>query len=257
MKLQGGIQNGYCKAAAAEKVHPESLERILNGLRLLVVPDQKEGAHGCDLPEEIHPAHIVAEKQSEHRTKEYEEHRKEPVGALRVVTMMLMIVLDVSNGIDADQTADDADHKTHDHGQIINMKMSRSLRHSSGQIQPDDRKRTCNGQKHCINLLISNGIENDHSHQNEFAGHDQHIRRLCLRQKGIVFLPSENAYRQVNDRCHDRKSGTLHQILAQLIHLLAAAHCKKHQCNRKREKDQKLNNPHNIPSCYSADFESK
>ena len=59
MKLQGGIENCYSKAAAAEKVHPECLERILNGLRLLVVPDQKEGAHRCNLPEEIHPDKVI------------------------------------------------------------------------------------------------------------------------------------------------------------------------------------------------------
>ena len=157
-----------------------------------------------------------------------------------------MIILNVSNGIDADQASYNPDDQTHDNCQIIHVKMGSPFRHFSGQIQRQHRNGTRPGQKCRIDLPIAKCIVGYDSHQYNLTGHNQTIRRVRMRKELIVLSSAQHKNRKVNHGRHDGQCRSLDDRLAQRINPFTAAHNKKEKGNNKREEDQKFN--------YSHDF---
>ena len=265
VKLKCAVQNGDGKPESAEQIHPQCLERIGDGLRQLVVPDQQEGADARHFPEEKDPPEIVREQKAEHGSKENEQHGEKPRAALRIIRVVLMIIPDIPVRIAADQSSDDANHKAHHHRQIIDADImhilcQRSRLGLSCDIQPHDRERAARRQQQDIIFFIPDAVIKDCSHQEQLAEHDKHIRdsrigeeqilrpRMTARQNVIVGPGAGRKRNHCCDNDHtaaDRYRGSCGRRLPHT----------EHQKRRgKWKEDQKYNELHKKPPVVSSDI---
>ena len=117
------------KRDAAQHVEDDLGKGVFDGLGRARVANHKERAHGGDFPTAEQPLQVVARHDDEHGREEQEHKRQElraTVGrglpAQRCLVLVVGLeVLHVAQGIHADQAADDADGKHHDHAHVIQV----------------------------------------------------------------------------------------------------------------------------------------
>ena len=117
------------KRDAAQHVEDDLGKGVFDGLGRARVANHKERAHGGDFPTAEQPLQVVARHDDEHGREEQEHKRQElraSVGrglpAQRCLVLVVGLeVLHVAQGIHANQAADDADGKHHDHTHVIQV----------------------------------------------------------------------------------------------------------------------------------------
>jgi hypothetical protein len=79
--------------------------------RLPVEADEPPAADGDDLPEEVEVDEVPGEDQAHHRPDEEQDHQ--------VVFVLVLFLMDVTDGVDDDETADERRHPGHEDRQRV------------------------------------------------------------------------------------------------------------------------------------------
>ncbi len=95
----------------AEERHQEGLVGLTDVSRLPVEADEPPAADGDDLPEEIEEYEVSGEDQAHHRPDEEQDHQ--------VVFVLVLFVMDVAEGVDDDEKADERRHPGHEDRQRV------------------------------------------------------------------------------------------------------------------------------------------
>ena len=91
---------------AAEQVHHDLAERIVDSLFGLRETNEQEGAQRGDLPSRVHPRHVINKHDIEHCGKECEHDGEKPRATIACLGVLMQFVsleiLHVSQRVDAD-----------------------------------------------------------------------------------------------------------------------------------------------------------
>ena len=66
IEMLSQIGNGHGKGQSSQKIHPQGLEGIVDGLIGTGIADKKERTERCDFPESVHVQEIVGHNQAKH-----------------------------------------------------------------------------------------------------------------------------------------------------------------------------------------------
>ena len=108
-------EDGQGKGQATKGVQAQGAEGVAGGLFRARIADEQEGRQGGDFPAQEDPHQIIGQNDAEHAGKEKEEYEEEAAATVTHLGVMMVIILHVAEGIDADRRADDADDQHHDH----------------------------------------------------------------------------------------------------------------------------------------------
>lgn len=106
---EGRERDGDLEGDAAEHVHDDLAECVVDGLFGLREADKQERAQRGDFPSRVDPRHVVGKHDVIHGRKEGEHEREEPGTAILLVSMMALEVLHVAERIHADTGTDGSD----------------------------------------------------------------------------------------------------------------------------------------------------
>ncbi len=95
----------------AEEGHQEGLVGLDDEVRPAVEADEPPAADGDDLPEEVEEDQVAGEDEAHHRADEEEDHQ--------VVFVLVLVVMDVAEGVDDDEEADERGNAGHEDGQGV------------------------------------------------------------------------------------------------------------------------------------------
>ena len=178
------------KRDAAQHVEDNLGKGVFDGLGRACVANHEERAHGGNFPAAEQPLQVVARHDDEHGREEQEHKRQElraTVGrglpAQRGLVLVVSLeILHVAQGIHADQTADDADGKHHDHAHVVQVErrggdgLGRGQRHG----RKGDRTHQLHHAKHCgervpifARVVQDDGAQN---HVDDGADDGEHMR---------------------------------------------------------------------------------
>ena len=146
------------KRDTAQHVKDDLGESVLDGLGRARVANHKERAHGGDFPAAEQPLKVVARHDDEHGREEQEHKRQElraTVGRglpaqCGLVLVVGLEVLHITQGIHADEAANNADGEDHDHAHVV-------------QVERRRRDGFDRGQRH--------GCKGERAHQLDYAEH--------------------------------------------------------------------------------------
>ena len=100
------IDKGKLERNAAEQVHHDLAEGVVDGLFGLRETNEQEGAQSGDLPSRVHPRHVVNKHDIEHCGKEREHNGEKPwatIARLGVLVQFVSLeILHVAQRVDAD-----------------------------------------------------------------------------------------------------------------------------------------------------------
>ena len=122
VELDGHDVQGRQEGDAAQQVHDNLAEGVLDGLLGTGEADEEEGAHRGDLPAGEQPQHVVREHDEEHgRQKDEHEGEERRPAVLRAFRLVRLEVFHVTESVHADAGADDADDKRHEQRQRVEV----------------------------------------------------------------------------------------------------------------------------------------
>ena len=162
------IDDADGKAEAAEQVHPQRAEAVVDGFLGTGVADEQEGDDAGDLPEEVHPDKVFREDEAEHRGQEQEQHREKEPAAVFVFGVVRVVGFHVADGIDADKPAHERRDQAQKHRQAVQPHMG-GLFHRVGDLGPGDEQRLPRRQQNDRVFAVADGQRDDERHEHELA----------------------------------------------------------------------------------------
>ena len=122
VELDGHDVQSRQEGDAAQQVHDDLAEGVLDGLLGTGEADEEEGAHRGDLPAGEQPQHVVREHDEEHgRQKDEHEGEERRPAVLRAFRLVRLEVFHVTESVHADAGADDADDERHEQRQRVEV----------------------------------------------------------------------------------------------------------------------------------------
>ena len=127
LALKAKPENCRLECEAAQHVHDDLAERIVDSLFGLREADEQERAQRGDFPSRVNPAQVIGKHNVVHRRKEREHEREEPRAAVFLLGMMRLKIFHVAKRVHANARADDAQDEHHDDAERVNMHLAFEL----------------------------------------------------------------------------------------------------------------------------------
>ena len=127
LALKAKPKNCCLECEAAQHVHDDLAERVVDGLFGLREADEQERAQRGDFPSRVNPAQVIGKHDVIHCGKERKHEGEEPRTAVFLLGMMCLEVFHVAKRVHADTRADDADDEHHDDAERVDMHLAFEL----------------------------------------------------------------------------------------------------------------------------------
>ena len=178
------------KRDAAQHVKDDLGKGVFDGLGRARVANHEERANGGDFPAAEQPLQVVARHDDEHGREEQEHKRQElraTVGrglpAQRCLVLVVGLeVLHVAQGVHANQTADDADGKHHNHAHVVQIErrrrdgLGRGQRHGGKGERAHQLHYAKHGGKHALIFVCVVQDDGAQDHIDDGADDREHMR---------------------------------------------------------------------------------
>ena len=113
------------KGHAAQGVHPQGPQRVLDGQFGAVMADQQEGAQGGDLEEEVEPDDVIGKRQPVHGPQEGQQQEEKAWLAGVGQLLVGFVAQHVGQGEHTDQRSHDGDYQGDDKRKVVAVEAGR------------------------------------------------------------------------------------------------------------------------------------
>ena len=153
---QRDCEQRHQKADTSSQVHDDLAKRVVDGLRRFGVTDEQKRAHRGDFPAGEHPQQVVGEHDDVHGGQEQEHEGEEPrTTILGISGLVRLEILHVTQSVNADAAADDADDERGDQREAVQVQAILHfdpMRHEHVEHHGTDDLH--NGKHACQNVLV-------------------------------------------------------------------------------------------------------